>query len=333
MPKVPRTTEEWILLSISLLGALAILPFALLRLFNGDWLIAALDSFAVVAMLVVFVHVYVSGRVWLMSHVFAFLCQLVLVMTVMLRGAEQLFWFYPAALAVFFLLTPQLAVGLVGTALLALFLLLWQQVAVLHLAAFILSGLATMGFAGIFAWRTKAQQQKLLSLATLDPLTGAGNRRALEEKLLEAVYHFQRVPLPMSLILLDLDNFKQFNDNYGHEEGDRILVMVCKLIEKRIRRSDHLYRFGGEEFVVITDNTGLREAGLLAEELRKDIAQANISERQVTISLGIAQYHPGETGYQWLGRADQAMYRAKDSGRNHLCICAGQDDQLALTDR
>ena len=82
-----------------------------------------------------------------------------------------------------------------------------------------------------------------------------------------------------------------------------------------------------------TEEWILLSISLLAEELRKDIAEANISERQVTISLGIAQYHPGETGYQWLGRADQAMYRAKDSGRNHLRICAGQDDQLALTDR
>ena len=333
MQKMQRSTEEWILISISLLGALIILTFALLRLLRGDWLLAALDGFAVAAMFGIFIRVYFSGNTVLMSHVFVGLCQLVLVMTVMLKGADQLFWFYPAALVVFFLLRPWLALAIVSLSILVLTTLLWSQITMLHLFGFVLSALATMGFAFIFAWRTKEQQLRLLRLATKDPLTGAGNRRALEEKLLEAVHHFQRVHLSMSLILLDLDNFKHFNDSYGHDEGDRILVAVTDIIQRRIRRSDHLYRFGGEEFVVITDNTGLREACLLAEELRSDIAGATISDCQVTISLGVAQYQDGETGYQWLGRADQAMYRAKGNGRNHLCISEFHDDQLALTDR
>ncbi|GGO64474.1 GGDEF domain-containing protein [Bowmanella pacifica] len=333
MQKTQRSTEEWLLISISLLGALSILPFALLRLLRGDWQVAALDCFAVLAMLAIFFQVYLSGRTVFMSQVFVGLCQFVLVMTVVMRGAEQLFWFYPAALVAFFLLRPWLALAIVGLSILVLGSLLWTQIPVLHLFGFALSSLATMGFAFIFAWRTQEQQARLLRLATKDPLTGAGNRRALEEKLLDAVHHHQRIPLPMSLILLDLDNFKHFNDSYGHDEGDRILVAVTDIIQRRIRRSDNLYRFGGEEFVVITDNTALREASLLAEELRSDIATAQLSGCQVTISLGIAQYQDGETGYQWLGRADKAMYRAKHSGRNHLCISGLHEDQLALTDR
>ncbi|GAB3019905.1 GGDEF domain-containing protein [Bowmanella dokdonensis] len=321
-----RSTEEWILLSISGLGAISILPFSVLRLIEEEWLLAALDSFAVVAMASIFLYVYLTGRAVLMAHLLSLICLLVLVVTVSLKGAAQTYWTYPAVLVVFFLLRPALALASVLLVIAALTTLLVGEMPPLIFAAFLLSVLATIGFTAIFAWRTRAHKEQLLRLATKDPLTGAGNRRAMEEKLLECLHSYQRTPLPMSLILLDLDNFKAVNDKFGHEEGDRILKAVTRCIQQRLRRIDQLYRFGGEEFVVITENTSLREAGLLAEALRQEVADASAELNAVTISLGVAQYHPGETGYEWLGRADRCMYQAKGQGRNSLCIC-NQPDQ------
>ncbi|ALS99690.1 sensor domain-containing diguanylate cyclase [Lacimicrobium alkaliphilum] len=315
-----RTAEEWVVMTISLLGALSISPFMVMRLLQGDWLIALLDAFAVVAMLTIFFFVRVRRKTNLMSHVLALVSALALLGTVELRGSEQVFWAYPAVLAVFFLLRPWLALGYVVVTLLVIFPMVFAEIDLVRLASFYLTISATVGFTFVFALRMRQQQQQLIQLATTDALTGAGNRRALEECLLEAVAQYRRVPVSMSLILLDLDNFKAFNDEYGHEEGDKILIEVTSIIRRRIRRTDKVFRFGGEEFVIMAINTKLNEAAKLAEELRKEIAGAQISHKNVTISLGVAEYQGNETGFEWLGRADKAMYQAKASGRNSLCL-------------
>jgi diguanylate cyclase len=315
-----RTAEEWVVMTISLLGALSISPFMAMRLLQGDWLIALLDAFAVIAMLTIFFFVRVRRKTSLMSHVLALVSALALLGTVELRGSEQVFWAYPAVLAVFFLLRPWLALGYVVVTLLVIFPMVFADTDLVRLASFYLTISATVGFTFVFALRMRQQQQQLIQLATTDALTGAGNRRALEESLLEAVAQYRRVPVAMSLILLDLDNFKTFNDEYGHEEGDQILIEVTSIIRGRIRRTDKVFRFGGEEFVVMATNTKLNEAAKLAEELRQEIAGTQISHKKVTISLGVAEYQGDETGFEWLGRADKAMYQAKASGRNSLCL-------------
>ncbi|GGD51225.1 GGDEF domain-containing protein [Lacimicrobium alkaliphilum] len=315
-----RTTEEWVVMTISLLGAVSISPFMVMRLLQGDWLIATLDAFAVFAMATIFVYVRVRRKTSLMSHLLALVSALALLGTVELRGSEQVFWAYPSVLAIFFLLRPWLALAYVVPTLLIIFPVIFADMELTRLAGFYLTITATVGFTFVFAFRTRQQQQKLLQLATTDALTGAGNRRALEESLLQAVAQYRRAPVAMSLILLDLDNFKLFNDEYGHEEGDHILTQVTRIIRQRIRRTDNVFRFGGEEFVIMATNTKLEEAAKLAEELRKEIANASISHKKVTISLGVAEYHGDETGFEWLGRADKAMYQAKASGRNSLCL-------------
>lgn len=285
-----RTAEEWVVMTISLLGAASISPFMAMRLMQGDWLISLLDAFAVVAMLTIFFYVRVRRKTSLMSQVLALVSALALLGTVALRGSEQVFWAYPAVLAIFFLLRPWLALGYVVVTLAAIFPMLFGEMELMRLASFYLTISATVGFTFVFALRMRQQQQKLLQLATTDALTGVGNRRALEEGLLEVVAQHRRVPVPMSLILLDLDNFKTFNDEYGHEEGDQILIQVTRIVRQRIRRTDKVFRFGGEEFVIMATNTRLNEAARLAEELRRAIAGSSISRKQVTISLGVAEY-------------------------------------------
>ena len=157
--------------------------------------------------------------------------------------------------------------------------------------------------------------------ALRDSLTGAFNRRFFEMQFEREVNLAERTRQPLSLIILDLDNFKKINDNFGHNVGDEVLRTVIKLMKSRLRNFDTLARYGGEEFAVILPQTGLETALIVAERLRKTVAEANIAEiRQVTASLGVATFSVhASSAAQLRTVADRALYTAKKQGRNRVC--------------
>ena len=313
-----RTTEEYIILSISGTSALCVLPFFFIRAFNTEWAIAALDLFAVAAAASVFTYVYYTSKLKFARWFMAFICVFVVSATVVLKGSQQIVWIYPALVGVFFILTPKTSATIAVLMLLGLGAYMWNELSVISVVQFAMSTLITMMFSYAFADRMRSQQHQLLELAIKDPLTGAGNRRALEEKLFD-ILEFKRrnEHIPAALIIIDLDEFKKVNDQYGHAVGDEILIHFVEIIEQRIRQTDRIYRFGGEEFVIVADNTDLENATILAEQLREAIDTSQFpAQLHITISLGIAQYKTGETSLEWMGRADKAMYQAKNSGRN-----------------
>lgn len=107
----------------------------------------------------------------------------------------------------------------------------------------------------------------------------------------------------------------------GHNTGDRFLIEMTKLFKSRIRVSDSIYRFGGEEFIVLAENTGVKDAVILAEQLRTATESYKIkSDNMITVSIGVAELKENETDEQWIKRADKALFRAKDAGRNTVCI-------------
>jgi len=161
--------------------------------------------------------------------------------------------------------------------------------------------------------------ENLEQLASTDRLTNAWNRRRFEEAVEGEIHRFHRYGHPISLMLLDIDHFKRVNDNYGHQEGDRVLKQVADSVFASIRKSDSLTRWGGEEFIVLMPNTGLKFAGMLAERIRTYIdAQSFASVGSVTASIGVAEFHPDSSYEDWLDRADRAMYTAKREGRNRI---------------
>ena len=225
---------------------------------------------------------------------------------------------------VFFILTPKVSATIAILILSGLGAYMWNDLSAISVFQYAMSSLVTVMFSYAFADRMRKQQCQLLQLSIKDPLTGAGNRRAMEEKLISSVEARRRNKnIPTALILIDLDEFKKINDVYGHAVGDEILIHFVEIISDRIRHTDHVYRFGGEEFVVIADNTDADRVSILAEQLREAIDSSQFpAQLHVTISLGIAQHKEGETGFEWLGRADKAMYQAKKAGRNLCCIAA-----------
>jgi len=165
--------------------------------------------------------------------------------------------------------------------------------------------------------------QKLQKLAITDGLTKLYNSRSFYTQLELEVDRFNRYKHPLSLLLLDIDHFKDYNDTYGHLEGDKVLVRFSQIIKSCLRTNDSAYRYGGEEFTVILPETGGEEAKTVAQRIRKTLEAEKFkplpgSQVKITISIGVTQYHPKEELSAFIQRADKAMYLSKENGRNKV---------------
>ena len=161
------------------------------------------------------------------------------------------------------------------------------------------------------------------NLSITDGLTNLYNRRHFDEVLENETARTKRHNRLLSLIMLDIDNFKNYNDAYGHLEGDKVLKGVGVVIQNSIREIDSAYRYGGEEFVVILPETIANDAVILAERIRMNIKNQTFSPQKeklnITASFGVTQYHLKEGIEGFVVRADKNMYHAKDLGRNRVC--------------
>lgn len=243
-------------------------------------------------------------------------------------GFEASYWLFASGVANYYILDRRgaLALNLVVCALTVVMALDEPSVAVRFIASFLMINV----FLYSFSRQLESKNKELDLMLTLDPLTLSGNRTALEESLRRVKSQFDRHSIPVSLIMIDIDHFKDINDAYGHREGDEVLKSIAQLIQNRLRPTDHLYRYGGEEFIVITENTVMDRAAFLAEDIRKRVEvhlyEPKSRERhELTISSGLAQLRENESADEWLTRADKAMYKAKAMGRNWICFDAGGD--------
>jgi two-component system cell cycle response regulator len=176
----------------------------------------------------------------------------------------------------------------------------------------------------------RSAKRELEQLSVTDGLTGLYNHRFFQERLREEFRRAQRYSDPVSLIMIDLDHFKQVNDRHGHPFGDRVLKEAADLIRKSVREPDICARYGGEEFCVILPKTHLSGALTVAERVWRDLGdkvyKADAAEERVTASLGIAFFPSKDvTSPELLIRfADEALYRAKRDGRNTIALYQAQ---------
>jgi diguanylate cyclase (GGDEF)-like protein len=308
-------------LVLAVICSLGVAPFAILRFMHGEILVALLDAAIICGMLLLGGWVYRTQKIRSACILLSVLCVLGVSASVYASGPQQVLWAYPAVMALFYLLRPREAVVLILVMLSMILPVLLSEHNAFRTISIVITLLLMGAFAYSFAAVSNRQREMLLRLATKDPLTGVGNRRALDTKLSEIVVSRRRNTAPASLILFDLDNFKDVNDTHGHAKGDQILQIITEIVNLRIRVTDSLYRIGGEEFVVVADHQNLDKAGHLAEQLRL-LVEANelANDHSVTISLGVAELRAGELGSEWLKRADAALYNAKRSGRNATAL-------------
>ena len=316
-----RSTEELIISSSCLAISLIVLPFALFRLIEGDYRLALIDLMIFVGLSAIGAVTWCTGNVrttrWLVS-----ICSMLAVIAVVYsKGAVLVLWLFPVMLLSFFVTKLNHACWINGMGLMALLPVILRDNDPGEVSTFFGAVFMTNVVAYIFASRTYHQRDLLAKIATVDHLTGVNNRRALSQKLKESIEIKKRSQEPIAAILLDLDHFKKANDIHGHSIGDNLLVRICHVISGNIRLTDRLYRYGGEEFIVILRGSALADALMIAEKLRIAVLQDQPLESYgVTISLGVAELEEGETAEAWLKRVDNALYESKKSGRNKTTV-------------
>jgi diguanylate cyclase len=161
--------------------------------------------------------------------------------------------------------------------------------------------------------------------ALTDSLTGVANRKAFDEAIHAMSVEAEQDGIPLSLLMLDIDHFKRFNDTYGHQLGDQVLRLVARTFTECIKGRDMAARYGGEEFAILLPSTGLTNAVKLADNIRDTVSKKRIVNRQtgqslgqITLSAGVSLFRSGEQPSDFIRRADEALYTAKRGGRNRV---------------
>ena len=315
-----RSSQEYIIMSMSFGAAIAITPFTIARFLQHEWLVAFVDLAMVLGMFMLGAYVYLFRKIGHTGILLSAISLTGMCSVIYLKGPDLVFWAYPTMVGLYFVVTPGLALilGMIAT------LVLVPVLSTMDLTLFgavLVTLLVNNLFAFIFSSRMHKQSDQLSNLVRLDALTGIGNRRALDEKMEEIMVSVSRIDQPVSLLVLDVDHFKRVNDSYGHSVGDRVLVNMTALISARIRQTDFIFRYGGEEFVVLTPGADITAASILAEEFRIKVeATELLDDAKVTVSLGVAELHKDESASDWLRRADKVLYQAKENGRNKVCV-------------
>ncbi|HXG24840.1 MAG TPA: sensor domain-containing diguanylate cyclase, partial [Chthonomonadales bacterium] len=174
--------------------------------------------------------------------------------------------------------------------------------------------------------RLRHLMHRYANMATMDSLTGLLNHRRAQEVLRVELRRAQRYGRPLAVMMLDVDGFKQFNDTYGHPQGDLLLQSIARILRANVRSVDHIGRYGGEEFIVILPETSYPEACALAERIRKAVENTPFTTGdgraiRKTVSIGLAAYaHDMKTATELLQQADNALYRAKRAGKNRVLV-------------
>lgn len=167
-------------------------------------------------------------------------------------------------------------------------------------------------------------QEKNASLMQ-DALTGIPNRLAYEERLQQEFKRWNRFGTPLTFLIWDIDHFKQINDQYGHAMGDVVLHSIANQLARRIRGTDFVARFGGEEFIMLLPGADMEAALQLADQIRLDIAESRFGNTDinmpVTISCGLTRFQAGDSPQSVFDRADRALYQSKQAGRNRCTTC------------
>ncbi len=171
----------------------------------------------------------------------------------------------------------------------------------------------------------KANLEEVQNEAMTDTLTGIANRRRFDQELQDRTADAVEEETPLSLLLLDIDHFKQFNDNFGHLMGDQVLKLIARSLTQSVKGRDLPARFGGEEFAIILPETQLEAACTVANQIRMLISRRNVVKKstgeilcKVSVSIGVGEYRPGEPLDNLIRRADEALYAAKENGRNRV---------------
>ena len=315
-----RSKEEVVLLMLCGLSIPSILPFGIIRLLQHHWVLAAVDLMIVFGMLCITLFVWNTRRVRAAGIAVTVFYSVGMLAAIYIKGASIVYWAYPTMIAAFFILKAKEALAINSISLLCLLWILQPAMPLFNLSSLVVTLMLINLFSYIFSERTDLQHVELNQQAEKDFLTGAGNRRAFDRQI-HAINTHEAGMHDTCLLILDLDHFKNVNDQFGHMVGDQVLINFCSLMRMRLRSGDHFFRYGGEEFVVVATGVDSVAAARLAEELRSLVEKSVLlRDYPITVSIGVARRRQDEDGESWFRRADAMLYEAKLSGRNAVRV-------------
>lgn len=314
-----RTPQAKMLLVLSLGTALGIFPFTIFRIIEQDWYVAILDAVVVVGMLILFGFIKKTNNVKSSSVILILLALIGNVISFYIKGISQVNWIYPAMLAAYYVMSPKK--GLWINMIMLMFYLpkLIQSLEIVNLSTILFTIIITNIIAYVFASGLRKQEVLLKKLASEDYLTKTGNRRALNETLEEVHQSLKNHDKTASIVLLDLDHFKVVNDKHGHMKGDEVLIKLAQLLKDFYSSQEKIFRYGGEEFLIVcldvSDDLAFDQAQKLRNIVKETISIEGIEQ---TISIGVAEYLKEEANHDWVHRVDLALYQAKNEGRDRV---------------
>ncbi|MGB5974558.1 MAG: GGDEF domain-containing protein [Nodosilinea sp.] len=313
-------SKSWLTQSIGLTALGLLIPFSINHFIQGRLLVGA-ALLAVVAILMFNAWSVKQGRYYPLLTLFGLVPAILffLYSSIHQQGIVGCLWCYPAILSFYFMLPERKAWIANGLLLAIAFSQSWLTLE-LYLVTRVFATLFAVSIFSVIIVRIIAEQQaELEQLALFDTLTGLFNRASLQDTLEQAIHQNSRMGIPMTLITLDLDYFKKINDTLGHGTGDEVLRGVGAFMKKRIRRTDKVFRTGGEEFLILLAGSDAQNAASVAEQLRDGIEKLELIPGQsVTASLGVATLSANESLTEWMKRSDDNLYRAKSGGRNRV---------------
>ncbi|NCT70260.1 MAG: GGDEF domain-containing protein [Xanthomonadaceae bacterium] len=301
--------------------AVTIASFGLYRGWQGQWAMAVFDLGVVLAVASPVAYAWRTGDARA-GNVLAVLNTGASFGACVMLGHTALGWTYLVLLTNFFIAHRWTAVICNLLLIVAMQLLPGFFHDGVHALSMAVSAVLVTVFSLIFAARTQDDRVQLERLAAMDALTGVPNRRSMERALSEAVDRFQRGECCFGLVVLDLDHFKDVNDQYGHAAGDAAIADLASILRFEMRRNDQVFRFGGEEFVALLELDSRDALESATERIRKSVrGSLRGPGGRITISLGAALLREQEkTWHDWFSRADAALYRAKMAGRDSYVI-------------
>lgn len=313
--------RERMLLPLSVVGVCCFLPFFFFDFFRGNYLL----SLAILVLTLVFVvngySIYRGKKILIPFEILLIPAAASIIISIIRQGVFGTYWCYPLLLFFYFVLSRRTANLCAVLLLVVVTIIVFQYIGLDVTIRLAVSLALLIVMANIIVGAIDDLHRRLLEQAIKDPLTGAFNRRYMITRLTDATLQKQRAKLPASVLALDIDFFKRINDEIGHAAGDEVLISIVEIIVGRVRQSDKLFRVGGEEFLLFLSETNEAEAAIVAEHLRALIAEAALLEdRAVTVSVGVSELHAGESLEEWIKSADDALYRAKQDGRNRVVL-------------
>lgn len=322
MPTRLRSNSQLVILVVlGVATSFTLALFGAYRAMRGEWIAASIDFSIVVLICLPVIHAIRSGETVGAGACLCVTNSIGCAVAISVIGPGALPWVYLVLMTNFFIAGPRQA--LVFNLLLTTALLLMEHMfaqPVDRMSAAVAAALVTV-FAYLSALRVTSDQQELEELASLDVLTGMPNRRMMERALEEAVALHQTGHRSYGLVIVDIDHFKEVNDTHGHAAGDAAIADLATILKFEMRKQDRVFRFGGEEFVVLLDLDTPEALWTASERLRQAVRNGLRGPGgRITVSLGGAMAGDEESWQEWFSLADEALYRAKHNGRDSSVI-------------